>query len=83
MEEFEDIDEMEEEMLDEEEGDDSQFKVGVYFTFLLDRMWSGQVKPCCLSLVSVLFGFRIRTLDSISISKCLDFFKIIKCLLFF
>lgn len=29
VEEFEDMEEMEEEMLDEEEGDDSQFKVGV------------------------------------------------------
>lgn len=31
VEEFEDMEEMEEEMLDEEEGDDSQFKV--YFQF--------------------------------------------------
>lgn len=29
LEEFEDMEEMEEEMLDEEEGDDSQFKVSV------------------------------------------------------
>lgn len=31
VEEFEDMEEMEEEMLDEEEGDDSQFKVGLSF----------------------------------------------------
>lgn len=34
VEEFEDMEEMEEEMLDEEEGDDSQFKVHYYFVYL-------------------------------------------------
>lgn len=43
VEEFEDMEEMEEEMLDEEEGDDSQFKVNVMERKLCMLMWKLKV----------------------------------------